>query len=91
MCHVLQIPVFNNTEQASSILEMHLIYRTALGLHSWMLCPAMLAALLQGDGLDTFPVAMGVGFCFSSCGSLLCGDRITCRGRGLMGADNGLR
>ena len=53
-------------QPTKSVLELlNLIYRKVLGLHSRMLSPGMVAALLHGGGLNTFPLAVWCRFVFS--------------------------
>ena len=47
------------------LASLNLVYRTALGLHSWTLSPAMVAAPLQEGGLNTNPSAVWCRFMFS--------------------------
>ena len=47
------------------LASMNLVYRIALGLHSWTLSPAMVVAPLQEGGLNTYPLAVWCQCMFS--------------------------
>ena len=47
------------------LASLNLVYRTVLGLHSWTLSPAMVAAPLQEGGLNIYPLAVWCRFMFS--------------------------